>query len=180
MSEVVYEFNPTSHITIGAVGQPGRRTFFLQASQGERLISLKLEKEQVVALARAIETILEELEQRELRPVSSLEEPSGDALALRQPVEPAFVAGQMALAFDQASGLLVLVVQEAAETGAAEGPPLQVARFWAGLGQMRALSRVAREVAGQGRPICPLCGNPIDPGGHFCPRGNGHDQVPTV
>jgi uncharacterized repeat protein (TIGR03847 family) len=53
-----------------------------------------------------------------------------------------------------------------------------VARLWAGLPQMRALSRAAQEVVSQGRPICPLCGQPIDPEGHFCPRSNGHGTHP--
>ena len=35
------------------------------------------------------------------------------------------------------------------------------------------VARAARVVA-DGRPPCPLCGAPLDPRGHICPRRNGH------
>jgi uncharacterized repeat protein (TIGR03847 family) len=171
----VFELNPVTHITVGAVGQPGQRTFFLQASQGYELVCLKLEKEQVFALARAVEEILQELEQREVRPVADDEEPPESELVLRQPVEPIFVVGQMGLVFDQSSDRIVLVVQEL--TAQEEADDAASARFWVSLGQMRALSRLAKEVVSGGRPICPLCQRPMDPTGHFCPRGNGHSKA---
>ncbi len=171
----VFELNPVTHITVGAVGQPGQRTFFLQASQGYETVSLKLEKEQVYALARAVEEILQELEQREVRPVADDEEPPIAELALRQPLEPVFVVGQMGLVFDQSSDRIVLVAQElTAQEGDEEAAS---ARFWVSLGQMRALSRLAKEIVSGGRPICPLCQRPMDPTGHFCPRGNGHSKA---
>jgi uncharacterized repeat protein (TIGR03847 family) len=171
----VIELNPVTHITVGAVGQPGQRTFFLQASQGYETVSLKLEKEQVFALARAVEEILHELEQREVRPVADDEEPPVSDLVLRQPLEPVFVVGQMGLVFDQTSDRIVLVVQEL--TAQDEADDAASARFWVSLGQMRALSRMAKEVVSGGRPTCPLCQRPIDPSGHFCPRGNGHSKA---
>ncbi len=171
----IFELNPVTHITVGAVGEPGQRTFFLQASQGLQTVSVKLEKEQVYALGRAVEEILKELEQREVRPVADDEEPPLADLALREPVEPLFAVGQMGLVFDQTSDRIVLVVQEL--TTEEEAEQAASARFWASLGQMRALSRLAKEVVASGRPICPLCQRPIDPGGHFCPRGNGHSKA---
>jgi uncharacterized repeat protein (TIGR03847 family) len=51
-----------------------------------------------------------------------------------------------------------------------------VVRFWATRDQMAAMGLHVRQVAGQGRPICPLCGQPMDPEGHFCPRQNGHTR----
>lgn len=170
-----YEFNPVLRITVGAIGQPGRRIFLLQASDENKTISLRLEKEQVYALARAIDELFKEMEQREVRPVSSKEEPPEEDLALQEPIEIAFIVGQMGLAFDQGTDRMVLVVQEALSSEE-EGREAALARFWATLGQMRALSRQAKEVVARGRPICPLCQQPIDPEGHFCPRGNGHGQ----
>jgi len=171
----VYELNPVTHITVGAVGEPGQRTFFLQASQGYETVSVKLEKEQVYALGRAVEEILHELEQREVRPIADDEEPPTSELTLRQPIEPVFVVGQMGLVFDQSTDRIVLIVQEL--TTQEEAEEAASARFWVSLGQMRALSRLAKEVVSGGRPICPLCQRPIDPGGHFCPRGNGHSTA---
>jgi uncharacterized repeat protein (TIGR03847 family) len=176
MAAEFYEFNPVLRITVGAIGRPGRRVFLLQASDETKTISLRLEKEQVYALARAIDELFREMEQREVRPISSKEEPPEEDMALQEPAEVAFVVGQMGLAFDQSSDRMVLVVQEALLE---EGKEAALARFWATLGQMRALSRQAKEVVAKGRPICPLCQQPIDPEGHFCPRGNGHGQKAT-
>jgi len=176
MAAEFYEFNPVLRITVGAIGRPGRRVFLLQASDETKTISLRLEKEQVYALARAIDELFREMEQREVRPISSKEEPPEEDMALQEPAEVAFVVGQMGLAFDQSSDRMVLVVQEALPE---EGKEAALARFWATLGQMRALSRQAKEVVAKGRPICPLCQQPIDPEGHFCPRGNGHGQKAT-
>lgn len=175
MSGDVFELNPVTHITVGAIGEPGQRVFLLQASHGYESVCLKLEKEQVFALARAVEEILQELEQREVRPVADDEEPSPEDLELRQPLEPVFVVGQMGLVFDQSSDRIVLVAQEL--TSQDEAEEAASARFWVSLGQMRALSRLAKEVVSGGRPICPLCQRPMDPTGHFCPRGNGHSKA---
>ena len=173
MSDEMYEFDTVSRITVGAIGEPGRRTFYLQASQGNRTISLKMEKEQAHALAKGIDAILEELEHREVRPISVREEPSASDLDLEEPVEPAFVVGQIGLAFDQEAAAMVLAVEE---LPLEEDARPAVAHFRVSLGQMRALSQRAMEVVARGRPICPLCRRPIDPEGHFCPRGNGHSK----
>ena len=173
MANEIYEFNPVSSITVGALELPGQQAFFLQASQGMHTITLRLEREQVLALYRGIEEILKDLEQREIRPVSSREEPELSELTLQEPLEAAFAAGHMGLAFDQAVDMMVLFVQELADD---EGGARSFAHFWASLGQMRALSRLAKGIVASGWPICPLCQQPIDPEGHFCPRGNGHDD----
>ena len=173
MSDDLFAFNPVSRITVGAVGRPGHRTFYLQASQGMRTLSLKLEKEHLYALARGINNLLEELEREEIQPVSIDEEPSATAMTLEEPIEADMVIVQMGLAYDQSSRL-VLLVAYATPPGEEQGTVR--AHFWATPGQMRALSRHALKVAEQGRAICPLCQQPIDPEGHFCPRHNGHGK----
>jgi len=173
MSSEPYELNPVTRITVGAVGRPGKRSFFLQASQSTHLVTLKLEKEQVLALAQAIDEILENLEQREVLRAYSARETQSPDLPLEEPIEPAFVVAQMGLGFDEAAGLLVLVIQ-GIPSEPEEEP--QVARFWASPEQMRAFSRVAKEIVAQGRPLCPLCQQPMDPEGHLCPRRNGHSR----
>lgn len=178
--ENTIELNPVERITVGAVGQPGRRTFLLQAATQEVLITLKLEKEQAWALARAVDALLEELENKEIRPPLADSIPEEPQLALREPLDVLFAVGHMGLAYDQGSDMLVLVGQEAIGETDAEGHPLEeprAVRLWATRGQMRAVSRRAKDLVESGRPICPLCQEPMDPSGHFCPRGNGHGQA---
>ena len=104
-----------------------------------------------------------------------MEHPLGSDLALREPLEPLFVVGQMGLGYEESRDMLVLVVQELAEEE--EEPSRRwVVRLWATRGQMAALSEHIEQVAGRGRPICPLCKQPIDAEGHFCPKSNGHGQ----
>jgi uncharacterized repeat protein (TIGR03847 family) len=175
MSGELVDFNPVSRITIGAVGQPGQRTFLLQASQGTRDITLKLEKEQAKTLASSVLELLDELDEKYPAPSSRLDQPLSSDLMLREPLEPAFAIGQIGLGYDQSQDLIVLVVQEL-QLEENENPT--TFRFWASRGKMRALSDQTLQVAKQGRPICPLCNSPMDPDGHFCPKSNGHERKP--
>ncbi len=166
------EFGPVDHITVGTIGPPGSRVFFLQASEGTTVVSLIIEKEQAHALAVALAQLLDELESHlELPPARPEEIPPGD-LELRLPVEALFRVSQIGIGYDQNRDLILIAAQELI-LEEEEREPL-VVRFWATRSQMAALSRRAIEVVNAGRPICALCGQPIDPEGHFCPRSNGH------
>jgi uncharacterized repeat protein (TIGR03847 family) len=88
-------------------------------------------------------------------------------------MEPDFVVGQIGLGYDQEQDAIVLVVQEIQ----LENEEPSTARFWATRTQMKALSNHTIEVVDQGRPLCPLCEQPIDPDGHFCPKSNGHETA---
>jgi uncharacterized repeat protein (TIGR03847 family) len=183
MPAEIYEINPLSRIAVRVIGKPGQRTFFLQASDASQLITVKLEKQQVYALARGIDEIIKELEEREVRPGTASEEINEAEVTLPESSEVDFVVGQMGIAFDPAADKMVLVIQEllveiaedAEDAERAETKPSLV-RIWGSIGQMRALSRQAKDLVAQGRPTCPLCQRPIDPEGHFCPRGNGHGK----
>lgn len=174
MPEDFVDFNPVSRITVGTVGPPGQRVFLLQASQGVSMITIKIEKEQVRILSSSIIEMLDELDNNYPRKFSKVDEPLSSDLMLQDPMEPAFIAGQIGLGYDQEQDLIVLVIQEI-QLETDERP--STARFWATRPQMKALSEHALDVVEQGRPICPLCESPIDPEGHFCPKSNGHEKV---
>jgi len=120
--------------------------------------------------------MLEELAQRFPREVSSLEEPLSSDLMLQEPFEILFVVGQMGMGYDQSEDALVLILQELIVEEETEREA-RVARIWASRAQMKALSRQIKEVVSRGRPICSMCGEPIDPDGHFCPRSNGRERI---
>ena len=172
MEPVSIEFDHLTHLTVGAIGEPGHRVFYLQAGDESRIMALKLEKDHVAALARSIDAMVEELEQEEvLRPVD--DEVAEPATTLDEPDEWDFVVGQMGLAFDRETLRMVLMVQELPLSD--DTPPTHV-RFWSTVAQMVSLSREAKALVARGRPICSLCGRPIEPDGHFCPGGNGHSD----
>jgi uncharacterized repeat protein (TIGR03847 family) len=167
----VYDLNPVDRITTDAIGEPGHRVFYLQARQGRRLVTLICEKEHVAALAVAIDQVLLSLAGDDADAVVEPDPVLMGSMALEVPLEPAFRAGRVNLGYDEVSEMLVIVAYEFAEE---EEEPASVARFWVTPGQMRAFSIHAQEVVAAGRPICAMCGEPIDPEGHFCPRRNGH------
>jgi uncharacterized repeat protein (TIGR03847 family) len=177
MPEFTFDLNPVTRITAGAVGTPGRRTFFIQAQRGVLQVTLLCEKEQVAALAAALQQLLEQLDRR--FPAAEPEEkiPLWD-LELKEPLQPEFRVGQMGLGYDRDADLIILIAQELlVDPETDETTVGRTARFFATRGQMRALSQYAANVVERGRPICPLCGQPMDPEEHFCPKRNGHART---
>lgn len=186
-----FNLDPVGRITAGAIGEPGQRTFFLQATSAGSQVSLLLEKTQVAALARHIEALLDRLVSTHPGPVAETEPPA-DELELVGPVEPEFRVGSMSLGYDADRDLILLqcneyVADETDDDEEEEASGLEdvedlgqtpergaVARFWATRVQMRALARHGTEVVAAGRPTCTLCGAPIDGDGHVCVALNGH------
>lgn len=169
---LLYNMNPASHITVGTVGEPGDRTFYLQASHDGETLSLIIEKSQAVALSAALSEMLGELENRfELPPVRA-GRVSQESLVFQEPTVVPFRVAQIGIGYDEAEDKVVIVAQALSDEEGEEES--DVARFWISRDQAAALSEHAVNVAGQGRPICPLCGQPMQPTGHVCPRTNGH------
>jgi uncharacterized repeat protein (TIGR03847 family) len=162
------DLDPVSLITVGTEGPPGQRTFFLQAAQGTQVVTMIIEKAQAVVLAESIDRLLTSAGQDDSAAVDEAEA-TAPGLALLQPLAPAFRVVEMGLGVDEEREMIVLVALEAPSD-----EPGQRVRCAASYDQVRLLARRCRFLADQGRPICPLCGRPIDPGGHFCPRSNGH------
>lgn len=170
MSQDFYDLNPVEHITADAIGPPGERVFYLQASHEETMVTVVLEKEQVQALAISVDQMLEELEKRRPQSAAEMELISQYDLVLREPIDPIFRVGQLGLGYDEDSDMLIVVAQELTD----ESEEMSVVRFWATRAQMKALSEHSLQVVEAGRPTCPLCGQPMDQDGHYCPRRNGH------
>lgn len=171
------ELDPVTRLTADAVGEPGQRTFYLQAASGADQVTLLVEKEQVRRLAESLETWLPELASD--RPEDPGEAAAAEAgeLALAEPLEPDFRVGQLSLSYD-AERDRVLVVASELQADEEEDPldvpePLEV-RLYVTRAQLRVLARHGAQVVARGRPLCPLCGNPLDPTGHICPAQNGH------
>ena len=164
------DLNPATHLTIGTVGVPGQRTFFLQGSRGAQTVSLVIEKEQALLLAGSLETFLEELERKNPTTARDASEPIWLDMRLREPVEELFRVGNMGLGFSEETSLVVIIAYELVE----EGDDANVVSFWVTRSQVQSLIKHVTDVVKQGRPICGNCGRPIDPDGHFCPNRNGH------
>ena len=169
MAKFTYDLDPVNRITASAVGQPGARVFYIQARRGRELVSLIAEKEQVRALAQAIDKLLEELSEKNPLLSSSDDLLLASDMSLEEPLEAHFRIAQMGIGYDSDRDVVILVMQGARDDEEAEAP---TARFGASRQQMRALSEHAANVVARGRKICGNCGRPIDVSGHFCPQMN--------
>ncbi len=160
------ELQAPDHVTADFVGQPGQRTFFLQASEQDETVSVLVEKEQVAGIAEALTELLVG--------VGSEPVPAWDveSMRLREPVTPRWRAGSVTVGIQPQLGRFVIeLTEQLAEDEARE--PEQV-RIWINQEQARVVAAHAAWSVAQGRPTCGLCGLPIDPQGHLCPRLNGN------
>jgi uncharacterized repeat protein (TIGR03847 family) len=196
-----FELPEVDWATVGTVGEPGQRTFYLQARQADQLVTLKLEKQQVAAMSQFLGEILSDL--------PAPEEAGNDSTELIEPVLAEWAVGALQLAYDPSADRIVILAEEfSAETEEDEGeqdddvglagdqeelgtgidePDLgalaagmaasgerAVGRIGVTRFQAASIARRGWELVGAGRPTCALCGHPIDPEGHSCPRTNGH------
>lgn len=175
----VYAFEPPERFVAGTVGEPGSRTFFLQARGGGRLISVVLEKVQVTLLAEKLEELLAEAHRR--FGVDLPESPSGtdDNEPLELPLDEEFRVGTLGLAWDGDNDTVVIEAiavgeYEAEEPTEAELAELDRLRVRLTPAATRSFIARAKRVVSAGRPPCPFCGQPLDPAGHLCPRHNGY------
>ena len=183
---LVHAFDPPERFVAGTVGEPGQRTFFLQARDGARLTSVALEKQQVEALAERVDELLDEVMQAAggsalVPAVAPFDLIDNDPL--EQPIEEEFRAGTMTLSWDSATERIVIEVfpyteaavvsPEQLDEDLEEPEPDEIFLVRLTAGAARAFVSRARTVLGAGRPDCPFCGNPVDPQGHLCVRANG-------
>ena len=185
MTRRLFVFDLPDRFSTGTVGEPGNRTFFLQARDGGRVVSVALEKTQVAVLAERLGRLLVELDRHGI-----VEDPptpiDPDEKPLDEPLNEAFRAGTLTLGWDGEEERILIEAREQTEDDEdiedaieaveaddddEDGPDLFRVRMTATAA--RSFVERAFRVVRSGRPPCPLCGNPLDPAGHICPRKNG-------
>jgi uncharacterized repeat protein (TIGR03847 family) len=190
MPPVVHRFDPPERFVAGTVGEPGQRTFFLQAREGVRVTTVALEKQQVAILGERIDELLDELIAAggvaslipAITPVEQV-----DNGPLEQPLVEEFRAGTITLSWDSEDERVVVEVFPVVEVAVPieadeddlvdlpidepEPEELFVVRLTPT--QARVFATRAASVVSAGRPSCQFCGGPVDPAGHLCPRANG-------
>jgi uncharacterized repeat protein (TIGR03847 family) len=224
MPRRLFVFDPPDRFIAGTTGQPGNRTFFLQARRAGQVVSVVLEKVQVAVLAERLGVLLDELESRGISPAT--DGARTDAGPLDEPLNEAFRATTLTLGWDgDAERVLVeakaedvdaveaalaadadededdeeddeeTVIDLSSIEGLAGTPSAELLAAFEGVvddddededdgpdtlrvrltaEEARGFVNRALTVVAAGRLPCPLCGQPLDPQGHICPRRNGH------
>lgn len=191
---VIHRFDPPERFVPGTVGEPGQRTFFLQARLGQMVTSVALEKQQVQILGERVGELLDELISANEASAPSLT-PVGliDNEPLEQPIVEEFRAGTITLSWDAEDRRVVIevfpvaeveVTMESDEAGILDLPieepePTEMLIVRLPAAMARAFAARAASVVAAGRAPCPFCGGPVDPQGHLCPRANGFRRSAT-
>lgn len=192
MAIVEHRYDTPDRFVSGTVGEPGDRTFFLQARQGNRLTSVTVEKQQVSVLAEHVDRVLGEIGRLTggLVNVPPARETAYDNDPLDAPITEEFRVGTMTIAWDPNDARIVIemfsvtdsemdvdvdsdeAAEELARAEAERAGEVMIVR----IAPAAARDFVARSQAlvAAGRPACPFCEQPIDPDGHICPRANGY------
>lgn len=173
MARRLFRFTDPERFVAGTIGPPGERTFYLQARQGNAVVSLVVEKLQVAALAARMAEVIAAVD---------AETPTGahgtDDRPLDEPLAEAFRVGVLALAWDPEAARLVIEAQPVSDDGeyveAADDDPAAPDLFRVSLpvAPARDFIRRATDLLAAGRPACPFCGEPLDERGHMCSRSD--------
>ena len=163
-----YEFEEVDAFTTGAIGEPGNRTFYLQARADGQRVAIKCEKQQVTAIVEYLRRVLNDLPPPDDKPMPG-------ALELLNPIDQVFVLGPIGLGYDRSSDRLIVQLEEISELDE-DGEPIDSAdghvRVFVTRAQAAAFCEHAETVVAAGRPDCRWCSLPINPDGHACPRMN--------
>lgn len=189
MARQIHLYDPPERFVAGTVGEPGQRTFFLQARSQGRITSVALEKQQVLLLGEQVDRLLDEVTRVAGDDAEIPEAPAlpADLAPLDQPIEEEFRVASLALGWDPRIDRLVIVAQAQGDGPEEDSAPIveddeqdadpdgpDVLRVRLTAAMAREFARRAAAVVSAGRPPCPFCGLPLDPAGHVCPRQNGY------
>lgn len=155
-----YDFNEATFLAVGTIGEPGKRVFYLWAEYLGEQLALKVEKVQVASLVQFLSQILQELPRPSALPTLP---------TIPSDLDYDFIAGNMAISYDEDIDKVIIEIEEAGQEADPSAVTIGITRE-----QAAALAIQGTRAVEGGRPPCPLCGYPLDPSGHNCPRTNGH------
>jgi uncharacterized repeat protein (TIGR03847 family) len=185
-SRLIYSHDPAANFTVGTVGVPGERVFFLQVDSQAGVTTVSLEKNQVAALAERLHELVTEVRRSKLASIDELNLAALTELApLQFPLDEEFRAGIMGISWDSDRNLIAIEIQALSdfeveeiigedEILGDESDLPDLLKFTIRIFQAKGFASIATKLVEAGRAACPFCGLPVDPNGHLCPRANGY------
>lgn len=168
------EFDPPERFIVGAVGPPGERTFFLQASDSSRRVQVSLEKLHAQVLAERIGELLDQVAGAEATVAAAAD--AADNAPLDTPIDEDFRVSALALSWDDGRHIVVIEAHDQDPDEVEGDEEVSTLRVTLTPAHARAFARRCETIVRAGRPACPFCGGPVDPEGHICPRANGYKR----
>ena len=160
-----YDFSDVDGFTCGTVGPKGRRVFFMQVSEGAVVASLKMEKQQVAALAKFLDEMLTDIRPGGAAATDDTPPEAPEEPAFREPEAPDWVVGTIGAAYEQTNRRVILWIEELTEDADDEAASARIALRPQ---QVAGFVRRAAELVAAGRPPCPYCGAPLNHDDGFC------------
>ena len=165
-----YEFSDVDGFACGTVGPKGQRVFFLQVREGDIEASLKMEKQQVAALARFLHEMLGDIERKSSAEALPDPRDAGAAEAdFHEPDGPDWIVGTIGAAYEETNRRIILWIEELTEDDEDEAASARIALR---PGQVAGFVQQANALVAAGRPPCPYCGAPLNHDDGFCPCWN--------
>ncbi|GAB09364.1 hypothetical protein GOARA_036_00960 [Gordonia araii NBRC 100433] len=187
MSRAIHVFRSPDRFVSGTIGEPGDRTFYVQAVHASRVVSVLVEKQQVAILADRIDALLDEVGRRFGTPIPPATGEVEDLRPLVMPVDAEFRVGTMGLGWDANENSVVVELLAATDEALDESIVLDdrddgpdALRVFLTTEAARNFAARAEAIVSAGRPPCPLCSEPLDPDGHLCVRTNGYKREPVA
>lgn len=162
-------FESVERFVAGTVGQPGERAFFIQARNGNRLVTVAVEKLQVAALAEQLEIVINDFRKKDTN-IRFLTTEMDDG-PLELPIESEFEVGSISISWDESTKMMSIELMEILTN---EVETHNFLKVQLSLSLCNAFIKRSKALVSAGRLPCPFCGMPIDPQGHLCPRANGY------
>ncbi len=164
-----YDFSDVDGFACGTVGPKGRRVFFLQVREGSVEASLKMEKQQVAALARFLGEMLGDIDAKHEPSPADPPQRSPTEANFREPEGPDWIVGTIGAAYEESNRRIILWIEELTDEEEGEAASARIALRPE---QVAGFIRQANALVAAGRPPCPYCGAPLNHDDGFCPCWN--------
>ncbi|PZC46804.1 MAG: hypothetical protein DK302_000187 [Chloroflexi bacterium] len=178
MSYSKFEFTQISRLEVEALGKPGQRTFRIITESNNSVASIWIEKEHLLELSLSIKQLIDSTVEGEDAAASGM---VPNQLEAPDMTKLDFKVSRLGLKHDEPSGMFLIEFNDTdniENTNNTSDLTLWVNRY-----QVDLFADQAIKICASGRPLCNLCGVPVDSpeeGGHLCPRRNGNHPIDEI
>lgn len=181
MRRRIFKFDDPERCIIGTIGTYPDQSYFLQVTDQGKDVAVQMDDRQVRLLGKRIDQLLDTVTVQTNLPVAKRVRTPKDMAPLHMPVDSEFLVGSIGLAWDVETLTLMIEVMDFTDLPITPEMMMQDSKEGPDSLRITLCARDAREFACRaknvytaGRPVCPLCDQPLDDDSHLCVRLNGY------